>query len=412
MLAFCLLVEPSNDDLRKEIRKSFVELIASSDELLTFIFVYHVLKSKLNFGRGLRVVLKKWYDNQSSNQLFDILYGNRKHSKMDHKTILHQLHLKLDDVEKNKILHSFYKKYEDQQLTADSSLLDKMIKKYRELKHCQDCLSVIEILKAKEFPYKLHQIPTFARKNYEVVDLVLPNMTLKEVIDNLSFFCSQKLLRVQEPVSRKICNALQANHKVINDSKLHPLYIFNVMKDLERRLTITLDDTHKNENGNGNAADVPVVVENKEKRLSNPYIIKKLQFLFNHTLNGQPKTGCRYFVTVDFRAFSKRQSYVFGMDNNVMCSELQAIISLVLLKNEKDVTVMSFTSDKNNLKPVAWNNETNFSKAIEIYEKEIVGFINELIIYCYLCNNEKYFAVRISKNEKFTCSATQKSNRK
>lgn len=57
---------------------------------------------------------------------------------------------------------------------------------------------------------------------------------------------------------------------------------------------------------------------------------------------------------------------------NIHPSEVQAIVALTLLKNEKNVTVMSFTDDRNQLKPVEWTSETSFEKAMEIYENEIV----------------------------------------
>lgn len=64
---------------------------------------------------------------------------------------------------------------------------------------------------------------------------------------------------------------------------------------------------------------------------------------------------------------------------DVLCSEIQAIVALSLLKNEKDVTVMSFTEDRNKLKPVQWTAETTFEKAMEIYETEIVSY-SELLL--------------------------------
>lgn len=59
---------------------------------------------------------------------------------------------------------------------------------------------------------------------------------------------------------------------------------------------------------------------------------------------------------------------------NVLRTEVQAIVALTLLKNEKDVTVKSFSDDRNQLKPVAWTSETTFEKAMEICENEIVRF--------------------------------------
>lgn len=327
---------------------------------------------KMNFGRGMRSMLGKWYSDKTSAQLFDFLYSTRKYERISHKNIIYKLHLKIEDKEKNKVIQSIYKNQEALEKDPEATVLDKMIVKHRFLKSRRDSKEVIEILKGKEFNYKIHHVPPLSLKSQEVVDLILPNMTLTEVIDNLITFCSYKMLKVHEPISRKICNALQVNNKTINEAKFHPIHIFAIMKELEKRLTVHHhENPHKNENGN-TATTTAADDKSLDKKVSNPYIIKKLFHIFNHTLNEQPKTGCRYFITVDFRHFSKRQSKVFGI-RNVLCSELQAIIALTLLKNEKEVTVMSFSETNNKLKPVEWNSETSFEKALELYEKEIVS---------------------------------------
>lgn len=86
---------------------------------------------------------------------------------------------------------------------------------------------------------------------------------------------------------------------------------------------------------------------------------------------------------------------VVGM-KNISCQEIQAIVALTLLKTEKDVTVMSFSDDKNKLKPIPWTRETSYEKAMEIYEKEIVSFLvyfGDLKIYL------KFLTVGKTKNE-------------
>lgn len=368
-LAYCLS-QLKHDDLKKEIRKSFNELVTTSEQLLVFMHAFQLMKGgKMNFGRGMRNMLHKWYSDKTSAQLFDFLYSTRKYERISHKHIIYKLHLKLEDKEKNKVIQSIYKNQEALEKDPEATHLDKMIAKHRVLKSRRETKEVIEILKAKEFSYKIHHIPPLSLKSQEVVDLILPNMSLTDVIDNLMTFCSFKMLKVHEPISRKICNALQVNNKLINEAKFHPIRIFALMKELEKRLTAHQhENPHKNENGNTTTAAVDD--KSLDKKVSNPYIIKKLFHIFNHTLNEQPKTGCRYFITVDFRHFSKRQSKVFGM-RNVLCSELQAIVALTLLKNEKEVTVMSFSEENSKLKPVEWNSETTFEKALEIYEKEV-----------------------------------------
>ena len=58
-----------------------------------------------------------------------------------------------------------------------------------------------------------------------------------------------------------------------------------------------------------------------------------------------------------------------GMQN-VSCSEVQVMTALALLKTEKNLTLMTFTEDRNELKPVAWTAQMTFDQAMEIYKKE------------------------------------------
>lgn len=44
--------------------------------------------------------------------------------------------------------------------------------------------------------------------------------------------------------------------------------------------------------------------------------------------------------------------------------------ALALLKTEKNLTMMTFTEDRNELKPVAWTAQMTFEQAMEIYKKE------------------------------------------
>jgi hypothetical protein len=58
---------------------------------------------------------------------------------------------------------------------------------------------------------------------------------------------------------------------------------------------------------------------------------------------------------------------------DVSTFELQTLIALQLLKNEKNVIVKMFTEDRTKLKTIEWSSETSFEKAMETYQKEIVS---------------------------------------
>lgn len=359
-LAYCVK-QLKNEELSKEIRKDFVNLVPSSDDLLFFMNYFR--QEKLSIPQSLRSCLERWYDSKSSSELLEILFAAPKVSNVCHFDIIKLIHLRLDNEEKQEIVRATFMKYAEIKAGAETSTTMKKILKYKDLKRAKEFHEVLSILKRKDFVYKLNHLPTNALKSAEIVELLIPNLSLAELLDCLPMLCANKMLRTQEPVSRKICNALQCSNKAIANSKLDPVYVFGIMRTVEKKMTTECSAA---------VAAGTEKCKDKEKKFSNPFVVKKLQNIFQQSFSDQPKTGCRFFITVDFRKFSHRQSEVFGM-KDVLCAEIQAIVALSLLKNEKDVTVMSFTDDRNKLKPVAWTAETTFVKAMEIYENEIVS---------------------------------------
>lgn len=354
---------------------------------------YAIIKnSQLNFGRGMRNVLFKWYDKRTENELVEILASEKVKKNISHQQILKMAHVSFQDgSEKSKIVKLFQSDFKS---IDETSEIEKKISFYRKLKKAANIDEVLEILSKKDEKIKcsINRLPPFAKKSITVMETILPIMNLCEILENINSFCSHKMLRVQEPISKKICIALNASNKILSESKLYPIYIFEIMRGLEKRLTIT--NVHKNGNGEASSDNH----QRPERQFSNPYIIKKMQNLFTQSMNVQSKTGCRFYVTVDFKKFSKRQSNVYGMPS-ILCSELQAIIALTLLKTEKEVTVMSFSESNSKLKSIEWNGETSYEKAMEIYNKEIVS--NFYLIFL-LIKSTILIIDRFTKNERIS----------
>lgn len=60
---------------------------------------------------------------------------------------------------------------------------------------------------------------------------------------------------------------------------------------------------------------------------------------------------------------------------SVTCADAQIVAALTWLKTEKEVTLMSFTDDPEKLKPVNFDQDTTYERAIEIYKKHIVSLL-------------------------------------
>jgi hypothetical protein len=303
-LAFCLR-NIDNEELHKEIRNMFNDFCVTSLDLLKFLHYYaqQGKSGKISFSRGLRNCLEKWYDKWSPSELLEILFATEKYGETSHKKILQKLHLKLENPDKNEMIQAAsYMKYKDIKEAAQTSTTMKKILKYKDLKRCTEVNEVVSILKRKDYTYKLNHLPSCAMKS-QVIELILPNMNLREIVDNLVEFCNHKFLRVNDQVQRKICNSLQCSNKTINDAKLNPIKVYGIMKEISKKLTCVSSEK---------SGEEAQAATNEKDKISNPFVIKKLYNILNQSMQERAdhRTGCRFYITVDFRKFSKRQSKV------------------------------------------------------------------------------------------------------
>ena len=251
--------------------------------------------NKLSFSAGIRNCLNKWYEKRSPDELIEIIFGLGKFEKLSHGEIVRKLHPKSENAEKQEIFAAAFNDYNQISEGAKTSTALKKILALKDLKRCKDVAEVLEILKKSEGNFKLHHLPTFAMKTPDVIELILPNLTISELISSLPVFAERKLLK--DSTSKKIISSLQCSAKTINEAKLNPVKIFEVIRKLS-------------------GPEIPVVKkeeaaesEKKEKRIMHPQIVQKLRNIFNQSLTEQPKTGCRFFITLDVRKFSKRREY-------------------------------------------------------------------------------------------------------
>jgi hypothetical protein len=293
-VAFCLR-ELKNEAASADLRKHFSEFVSSPADLLFFVKNLN----KLSFSAGIRGCLQKWYDSKSPAELLEIVFGSRKSDNLDHAKIIRKLHPKSENPEKQAIFDAAFKDYQTISNGAETSTTLKKILALKDLKRCTEVPAVVEILKTKEINYKLHHLPTSALKSAEVIELILPNLSLVELIECLPVFADRKLLK--DTTSKKISNALQCSAKTVHEAKIDPVRVFEVIRKLSGVENVAVKKD-----------EAAVEGEKKEKKPMHPLIVQKLRNIFNHSLSEQPKTGCRFFITLDVRKFSARRELDFS----------------------------------------------------------------------------------------------------
>lgn len=281
--------EIRNENVSKEIRENFLELVQTPADLI--FFLKH-LYSKLSFSASMKKCLTKWYDQRSPSELLEIIFASPKSEHGRHIDVIRLLHPKFDNEDKNEIVKASFMSYKEIQEGAKQSTTLKKILKYKDLKKCQKPHEVVSILKRKDFVYKLNHLPSFALKHAEIVELILPNLSLADLIGSLTALWDSNLLQPEIPISRKICNSLKASNKIVKESKLNALYVFEVLKTLERY----------NKHPRKNVKDCCIKASGPPP---NTFVNAKLMSIINLLLGERGKTGCRYYVTLDLRKFSK-----------------------------------------------------------------------------------------------------------
>lgn len=279
----------------------------------------------LVFGRGMRSCLKRWYDSFSCDDLIETLYATPAVNGIKHTDIIRQIHLycnkqnKKDDQASKKaktwpkvekpppdpikklIVESSYwnakqlkeKEAENKNVWLTGHKMRKVVF-YRNLKQHTDIQVLSSTLNKgrQEFNYKLEHLPDAGFKS-EALTKIIDGMPIKETIDAVATLHEKKVLTRKIPFLKTIKKNLSKTNSAIKAAQLNPLHVFDIKQKVEARYTKTYGAKHLE------------VVE--EFKIAHASLLDKLMEMVDKSLSDQPKTGCRYFVTLDLRKFSKRR---------------------------------------------------------------------------------------------------------
>lgn len=311
ILAYCLR-EEKNDILRREIYDSLDKILSTPALLMKFFSYFSkMLNKKLVLNHGMKRVLTKWYFSKSASELVDIFIANKKFYGMSHKTLFKNFRVKIQDPEKDAIIKTLFQSGKEVLETTETTEAFTKLCKHKLLKRCTTEDEVIGILNKKEYIYKLEHLPSFAVKSQKVVEIIIPNLSIKSILDNMINFYSNKFLNVSENISRVIYDQL-GRTDLVTDEKLNPFRVFFIMRALEEVSKLVYSTCAEKEDSDKeeeviNIANITPPCD--KVTFSNPYILKQLYSVFIQTMREQPKTGVRYYITLDFRRFSHRRKF-------------------------------------------------------------------------------------------------------
>lgn len=284
----------------------------------------------LAFGRGMRTCLKRWYDSFSHEDLIEFMFVSPAVNGIKHTDILKQIHLycdkkkkKPEDEQTSKKVNSWPKvekptpdalkklivesaswwnpkKFKDQEnenknIWVTGHKMRKIVF-YRRIKQTTDAQIISNIVNKgrQEFNFKLEHLPHVGFKS-ESLSKIIDGMPITKTIDALATLNTKKdvSLRLNFPILKAIKKNLSKTNTAIKEAHLNPLHVFDERRKFEAKF-------------NKKYGRCEVV---EDYKTAHGAMLDKLLEVVNKSLSDQPKTGCRYYVTLDLRKFSKRRKH-------------------------------------------------------------------------------------------------------
>lgn len=307
VLAYCLR-EQRNQKLNHEIYEVLDIFLSTPSLLMKFLSYFSkLLNKKMLLNHGMKRVLAKWYFSKSASELVDLLIVNKQLYGLSHKTIFKNFRVKIKDPEKDAIIKTLFQTNKEVIESPETTEAFTKLCVHKLLKQCTSTEDVIKILKRKEYIYRMEHIPSFAVKSPEIMELIIPNLTIKTILNNMINFHSYNFLKVSENVSRLICVQL-GKTQLVTEEKLNPIRVFFIMRALEEVSRLVYSTCAEKEDSDKEEV-IDFTPPCDKVTFSNPYVLKRLYSIFIQTMKEQPKTGVRYFITLDFRRFSHRRKF-------------------------------------------------------------------------------------------------------
>lgn len=358
-LAYCCK-KSGKEKLITAVYAAVPEIFPAMDEF--FMFLHYIFKcqdeNRKGFGRGLKSCIATWYNNKTCIQLANLIGGNRKLFKWSHCDLIKMSHYKTDDLDRARIIDSLFRRgcktiedTEVQQETTNVIVYEgfKRVNAIYALKISENPKDAADSMKKNKFPWNF--LPSHLIYNPVVWEGVLANINYRDLLNFILKLADTTLLNPNEEISKKISHAL-GNMQLVTDAKLYPVEIYMVLKLYQSG--VRYNDTRNEEWRVKRMKEI--------KNDPNPQIIKRLQMALNHSYGHFPRTGLRYFITIDLKkAYTKRTSAV---KDEFTCMEASVMLAFSLLKREKDVTVMAFSETEGKLQAVPIGRDMNFDKAM------------------------------------------------
>ncbi|KAJ9576484.1 hypothetical protein L9F63_006697, partial [Diploptera punctata] len=349
-LALCIR-QPTSERLREAAYNAIKTVCKSPKDFFLFIkFAYDLARPQTGWGHGMRRAVIEWYLSKDAMELADCVTKYRGRHGWTHTDIVKLTHPKSTDIAKSAVLKYVVRGLKEAKTEfgdkPEAQQVLNFIQTIEDFKHCDDEQHAARLIETHSL--SLEHVPAHFLKSKEVWNALIPHLPLGVLLQNLKRLGKLRYLKGNQPIVTKIVEALN-NQTAIAESNLHPAQVLialrnyeNIAKPYPRQTTA-----------------VPVV-KVKQPLQPHPKIVEALGHLMASTFKLLVPTGLRYLVAIDVRNQMVHTKCCHC--NNVTPASATALITLCLVKVERDVTVVAFGTE-GSMQPVPIDKNTTMEQA-------------------------------------------------
>ncbi|KAG5311801.1 RO60 protein, partial [Acromyrmex insinuator] len=347
-LVFALAVccrQNKSETLRHAAYESVQTICASTPNFILFVkFVSKLCREKeLNYitqgwGHGLRKAINNWYLSKKPLDFIECVTKYKSRYGWKHKDIVKMAHPLGNSPESKIILkyviHGLEKIKKDmaadqiEEISPNINELLKYMEEIEDFKHCEDEVRAASMLET--FGFSLDHVPGHLLKSKEVWNSLLISMDIVMLLNNLQRIHNLGFLVIDEPAVEKVTERL-TNSQYVEKSAIHPALIFITLKNYQCSGKCLTYEKRK-------------VRELAKKSMlpgfdPNIKIMDALNEAFHLSFKNIQPTNLRYLVTI---STNKSMEVSTWQNGNMTGIETAALIALILLRSEENVTIATF----------------------------------------------------------------------
>ncbi|XP_053671352.1 RNA-binding protein Ro60-like [Anopheles nili] len=372
-LAFCAREFPTCEE-KHAVYDLLPEVIRSSHDLFMFISFYIELAVKsghAGFGHGLRKAITRWYEKHTPMELVEMFARAHGFAGWTHKDVIAKVHPKVSCPNKQFLIEAAMKRTSQLgQMKLDESNgkkngVDELVKAFKryetllQFKSAPNVTKALELIKQHGAKTKLELLPRHLRRSAKIWEALYPGLTYRELLNAVLPMQDFRLLKEGDTNANVYAEMLTKRLDALETEQIHPINVQLVEKlysSGKRYQFLVKEAMHKR----------------SQPEMSPPLkpILDGLKGALDHSILHHPRTGIRYFITLDLRvAHSKK--FVFR-NRVVTCFEAMVLLAFSIFKREKSVFIGSFTETDLVLSPVSFDESMNWEQALKCCAKLVL----------------------------------------